>query len=1049
MSDQETSQPPAKARPPLFFANPYVLWLTVVVILLGGFLSFGSLPRLEDPRIVQRNAIILTAVPGASAERVEALVSEPIEQALDEIPEIKETISTSRSGFSSISIELIDAVDETNNTQIFAEIRDKLADAQRRFPAEALPPIFDDNRGAVAFTQILAITWPGESEGNLAVMTRSAEDLAQTLREVPGTELVRIYGAPEEEIAVIPDRAALALYGLTPDALTRAISASDSETPGGTIVGGANELPLEIAGDFADINSVAKASVLEAGGRRITIGDVAEVKRTVASPVESVGLTQGKRAVFIGVRMDAQTQVAGWTQAIDAQVGKFVAAGGGVSVEKAFDQSEYTTARLEELFGNLMLGIIVVVAVVTVLMGWRSAILVSSSIPLVGAATLFLVSVFGGQLHQMSVFGMIVALGILIDNAIVVVDESQRSLQEGIPREDVMQAVLKQLLVPLFASTLTTVIAFAPIVMLPGGTGDFVGWIAISVIIAITSAFGISVTIVAALAAKYAKATAADASWWERGVSGGRYTAGFTRLLHRAIERPLLGIAIGFAAPILGFLITPTLGSEFFPPTDREMFSIKATLPESASVEATRAFAERMETDLEAREGVVHVDWLIGGSFPSVYYNLVMNQDNAPNFAQAVITTESPAATQELVANLQQETPALYPEAQVLVAEFGQGPPASADVEIKVIGSSIGALQDAGEAIQRIMISHPSVVTTAITMPRGAPKLKVTANEDEAAAAGLRNADLSNQLRAAIDGQQAGTVREGLEELPVRVRYGYDLQSQLSGLEDFTFVSPSGAFLPLGAVGDVKMIPDTAAIMRIDGERANVVRGWVASDALAIDVAADIQQAIEAEGLMASDAYRIELGGQVEQSSDAQGALATYAPLLVTAMLATLILGFRSVILVVPLLFVAVGSVGNAFLATWLIAYPISFNTLIGTIGLIGLAFNNSIVVLAAIQADDRARQGDILAINEQVEKTGRHILSTTLTTVGAFLPLLLLVGGKFWPSLAIVLSGGVLGSMVLSQFFIPASYVLIAKWQSRKKREFGSNRVAALAASG
>lgn len=1033
MTEPLTPRLRSTKTPPLFFANPYVLWLTIVVIILGGFLSFGSLPRLEDPRIVQRNAIILTAVPGASAERVEALVSEPIEQALDEIPEIKETISTSRSGFSSVSIELIDAVDETNNTEVFAEIRDKLADAQRRFPQEAFPPIFDENRGAVAFTQILAITWPGEAEGNLAIMSRSAEDLAQALREVPGTELVRIYGAPEEEIAVIPNRDALALYGLTPSALTNAIRASDSETPGGTIVGASNELPLEVAGDFEDLASITSAPVVEAAGRRITVGDLAEVKRTLASPVESVGLTSGKRAVFVGVRMDEKTQVSGWTEAVDRAVAEFIAGSGGVGVEKAFDQSTYTTERLEELFGNLLLGIIVVVAVVTFLMGWRSAVLVSSSIPLVGAATLFLVSVLGGQLHQMSVFGMIVALGILIDNAIVVVDESQRNLQEGMAREDVMSATLKQLLVPLFASTLTTVIAFAPIVMLPGGTGDFVGWIAISVIIAITAAFGISVTVIAALAAKYAEATLEDASWWESGLKGGQYTAGFTKLLHRAIQRPLLGLAVGFAAPLLGFLITPTLGNEFFPPTDRNMFSIKATLPESASLEATRAFSERMEADLEARTGVVKVDWLIGGSFPSVYYNLVMNQDNAPNFAQAVITTESPAATQSLVADLQQDTPALYPEAQILVAEFGQGPPASADVEIKIIGSSISTLQEAGEAVQRIMISHPSIVTTAITMPRGAPKLKVSANEDEAAATGLRNADLSNQLRAAIDGRQAGTVREGLEELPVRVRYGYDLQSQVEALEDFTFVSPTGEFLPLSAVGEVEMVPDTAAIMRIDGERANVVRGWVASDALAIDVAADIQAAIEAEGLAVSDAYRVELGGQVEQSSDAQGSLATYAPLLVTAMLATLILAFRSLILVVPLLFVAVGSVGNAFLATWLIAYPISFNTLIGTIGLIGLAFNNSIVVLAAIRADKDARAGDVAAIIAQVEKTGRHILSTTLTTVGAFLPLLLLVGGKFWPSLAIVLSGGVLGSMVLSQFFIPAAYVLIARWEESR----------------
>lgn len=1014
----------------LFFRNRHLLWLSVAVILVGGVSAVMTLPRLEDPRIVNRGPLVITPVPGASAERVEALVTEVIEEALDEIDTIKDVDSTSRAGVSVISIELMPAVNASNNQQVFAEVRDKVGEAADRLPPDAGVPFVDDKRDPAAFTLIVGLSWDSDEPARVGILDRLAEDLADRLRNVAGTELVRLYGAAEEEITVEVDREELAELGLTASDLAARIGAADSKRPAGTLRGDRSDLLIEVDGALETTRRVARVPVVKgADDSVLTVGDIATVRRGWAEPTEQIALVEGRRSVLVAARVASDVRVDRWADSAGAVVDAFERdRGGGVRVDRVFEQESYTAARLNELIANLLAGAGVILLAVFVIMGWRPAIIVAAALPLVVSLVTIGWMVTGTAVHQMSIFGLIIALGLLIDNAIVMTDEVTAYKAKGMSAIEAVGGAVRHLFLPLLASTITTVLAFAPIMLLPGSAGDFVSSIGTSVVLAIAASFLVSMAIIAALAGIFANPTppGTPRRWYRDGFAPPALSRAFEGFLRRVYAAPVAAIALAAALPLAGFAIGPSLGNQFFPPVDRNMFEIKAWLPSDASIEATRAEAGAIEASLRSLDGVERVDWLLGGSYPMVYYNLIMNQDRTPNYAHAIVTTASPDATKRLVDEAQVLLDDQHPGAQIVVRQFGQGPPTVADIEYRVFGPSIARLQDIGDRLRVALQAHPDVMHTQATMPRGEPKLFFEADEDAARVAGLSLNDLSNQLESNLEGGVAGSVIEGLEQMPVRVRYDDAQRRDLDGIASMAFVQPGAdRWTNAASLGTFALRPELGGIARFNGERTNTIQVYTRNESLPIDVGNAVLADLEASGFTLPDGYRIAFGGASEQDAEAKGNLAAYAPILVVMMIATLILAFRSVRYAVMLGGVALLSVGLALLATWSIGFPVSFNTILGTLGLIGVALNDSIVVLAALRADPRAAAGDREAIVRTVMSCTRHVIATTATTIGGFLPLLLFVGGDFWPSLAIVLVGGIAGATLIALLFIPGAYLL------------------------
>ncbi|GAC16039.1 efflux RND transporter permease subunit [Aliiglaciecola lipolytica] len=1013
-----------------FFSNGHLLALTIVILLVAGISAITSLPRLEDPRIDTRNVLVITSYPGASAERVEALVSDVIEDELRQLFEIKEINSTSRAGISVISIELQAWVDNSNNEQIFSKIRDSLADASQLFPAGVSEPTLDEKRGATSFTLLVALGSPEGYQTPMSILSRMSDEVADRLRNVPGTELVRVYGELQEEIVVEVDPHKLSSVGLSVPQVSQLIAAADPKLPAGVVRTGNQNIRIQVAQELVSLDVIRNIPLsVSTAGQFLRVQDVAKVYRGWQNPPSDIALVNGQQKVFVAARMQPTVRVDKWTNQNKQALEDFNSLyQGSVSAEIIFEQNQYTESRLVDLTQNLLMGCLVVMAVVFLFMGFRSAWIVGISLPLSAAFTLFSLNFFDEQIHQMSIFGIIIAIGLLIDNAIVITDEIRANLLDSQnSRYDALLKSIQHLFSPLLASTLTTILGFMPIFLLPGNIGDFIGSIAISVVMALIGSLFISLTVIAALAARYLpRPTSAQQTqaWYRGGIQFEVLTQWYKNTITNAIKRPFLWLVFTISLPILGFILSSQLGNVFFPSADRDQFEIQMWLPEGSSLNKTEAIAKAMDLHIRENAEVEQVTWLIGGSTPSVYYNQVMKRDNSAHFAQAVVTTESVSSAAALISKLQLSLDTDFPQARVVVKAFGQGPPIAAPIGVEIYGPDLAKIEELGQQVRLAMSQIPGVTNSLATITLGEPELILDVTRNVSALAGLSLNEIATQLQASLDGQVGGSVLEGTEEIPIRIRLPESQRNNLDSLNAIpllnTTLSNQQTWVPVSALGKFELVSSIAGITRKNGERVNIIEGYLMPNATAVDASKLLEEKLAESGFELPKGYRIHMAGDADEQQEALGLLGAYAPVLLVLMLTTLILTFRSVKLATLIGTVAILSVGLGMFSLWLSGLPIGFNPLLGSAGLIGVAINGSIVVIASINANHNAKYGDVAEIVKETMSCSRHILSTTFTTVGGFIPLLVFSEGSFWPPLAVVLAGGVGFSVILSLIFTP-----------------------------
>ncbi len=1019
-----------------FFRNAHLLVLAILVIVLAGVSALNNLPRIEDPRITTRNALIITPFPGASAERVEALVTKQLEEELREVEEIKDIVATSRANISVISIELEDAITRATNEQAFSRVRDKLAEAETLLPPGAGRPSFDDERGASAFSVLVGIGASEGSQVSMGMLTRLGEELADRLRGVPGAERVNVYGDTDEEITITLDRGELAAQGLSARQVAARIAAADPKNAAGALRGGERDLFLEVGGELDSVARIKNLALREGeAGRQLRVGDVAEVEKRWREPPDAYGYLNGQRIVFVASASEENVRIDRW----QAQADEVIAAFAGqlddsIDVDVLFRQSEYTSERLASLSNNLLLGAGVVMLVVFFGLGWRASLIVGAALPLSAFATVFGLTFFDQQIHQMSIFGMIIAIGLLIDNAIVMTDEIQKRLRHGEERRVAVAKSVGHLFTPLLASTVTTILGFMPIFLLPGNAGDFVSPIAISVVLALIASFVISMTIIAALAGRYLERGVDGASdklggashWWQRGIRFPAFNRFAETWLTRAFERPLATVGLALILPVTGFVLAGTLGLQFFPPADRDQFEIEVWMPDDASLARTRDVALSIEESVREFDGVEQVSWLIGGSHPQIYYNRIMKQDSNSAYAHAMVQATSEDAAEAIVLGLQPVVDERFPEAQIIVAPFAQGPPVDAPVGFRIVGPSLAVLAERGEELRRIMYATDGITHTRTSLSSRA-KLSFAADQARAERVGLTLDDIAFQMQGNLEGFTGGSVREDLEDLPVRIRYDDDVRGSLADIASMPLLA-GDRWVPANTLGAMQVEPESGSITRRNGQRVNVINAWVRPGVLPIEITNEILDRLDAEGFTLPPGYSIALEGDSDAQQDAVGNLMIYLPILIMLMVATLILSFRSASAAGIVGLVAFLSAGLGMLSLWLGGYNLGFNPLLGSAGLIGIAINGSIVVLAALRADADASEGTVAAIVRVTMQEARHVLATTATTIGGFLPLFVLTGGEFWPPLAVVIAGGVGFAVILSLLLTPAIFAAMAR---------------------
>ncbi|MFW5661361.1 MAG: efflux RND transporter permease subunit, partial [Oceanicaulis sp.] len=937
----------------LFFRFPRLTVLTLFLVVVAGAAALAVVGRQEDPSLTERFGNVIVPFPGADAARVEALVTDPIEAELMELVEVEEVQSISRANIALIDVSVREDLDMAEVEQAWTKIRDAVSSVAGRLPDGAGPAEVDRFYMGAA-TLMVALRWR-EGEAGFGPLARLSNELADRLRAVDGTDETAIFGAPEEEVRVTIDPEASAALGLTPADVAVVLSRSDAKTPAGRLSGGALDMTVDVAGAFDGLDRLRGAAIAARDGRFVALGDIARIERAERSPPASRALLNGDRVILVAGYLEPGLQVSAWDARAQDAVAAFAAANPGVEVRIVFAQAEYVVDRLAGLAINLGFSALIVFAVLFLMMGWRAALITGSALPLTVLLVILLINISGEPLHQMSVTGLVVALGLLIDNAIVVVDDYRLLRARGLERLAAMEKAVKTLFGPLLASTLTTIFAFAPIALMPGTAGEFIGMIGTSVIFAVASSFVLAFTVILALAAWFddGRAGAHDQPWWRDGLRSKPLARVYRMALDGVIAQPLLGLAVGIMLPVAGFAAATTLPGQFFPQTERDMFQLRLVGPPSSSIEETERRVQAATAHLNTYDEVLDIAWVLGESGPRVYYNMIAGVSGRPNYAQGFVRTRSEAATRRIVSTLQEELRALFPESQLLALPFEQGPPAPAPIELTVLGPSLSVLDTLAGDIRLILAGTPGVTFTEAGLVTGEPVARLGADEAEAELAGLRLTDLAGRLRANIDGATGGSVLEGVEELPVRVIAPPDRRRAPDRLGETPLpVTPGEPASSIAAFGGFTLRAETAVITRQNGERSNAVYGFLAPYVLPAPALEDFFARVDEAGLEMPAGYRLEVGGEAENQGEAMADLMSTAGPLLVLMVAAVVLAFNSFRYAAIIFTVGFLSAGLAMFGVWLFGTPLGFNAIVGALGLVGLSINGTIVVLSALRAD-------------------------------------------------------------------------------------------------
>jgi multidrug efflux pump subunit AcrB len=870
----------------------------------------------------------------------------------------------------------------------------------------------------------------------MGILSRIAETLRINLANTQGTEIAETWGEAEEEIRVGLDPYKLVASGMSAGRVASAIARADTKIPAGRLRSGSSDMLVEVQADLKSTERIARIPLaVSANNQTLRVSDIASVSKTTLDPPRSLAFHGSERVIFVNAKMQPGLQIETWTKSALATVNKLEASlPDGIALDVVYLQNTYTGDRMMSLGTNLVFALILVLLLLIWMMGLRSALTVGIALPLSGAMVLVGMMYLQIPLHQMSVTGLIISLGLLIDNAIVVVEDYKLKRKRGAQISTAIEQSIQHLWVPLGASTATTVFAFMPIALAPGGVGDFTGTLGVTVALSVASSFLLAMTVIPAFAGYLENRwpSRGGGRWWQQGFSNPSLAAAYRRTLQVAINRPIIGIGAALIMPFIGFALAPTLTNQFFPAVDRNQFQVQIALPSQASIWETRDSVVRADEVLRSYPNVTDTFWTIGEGAPRVYYNVVSLNERVPSFASGWVNTTSAVDTEKVLKTLQDDLSRALPEAEVLAIPFEQGPPTNAPIELRIIGPDLNVLGREAQTLRALVSALPKVTFVRATLSTAEPKLAFAPRENAAAAGGLSTGELAQNINALLSGQAAGTVVEGNRQIPVRVQLADRYRNDMADLTTLPMLANNRDGIPLQELGEWQLQPTASAIDRRQGERLSTVQAFLQPFTLPDTVMQDIRATLAEKGYQPPPGYRLSVGGVAEESAESMGNIVSVFVFFALAMTAVVILSLNSFRQAGLIGLVAILSFGLALLGLRIFGYPFGYMALIGALGMMGLAINGAIIVLSALKASPEASSGETEAVVNVVMDASRHIISTTLTTIGGFIPLIV-NGGKFWPPLATAIAGGVAGSAVIALYLIPASYAAIQRKRAGK----------------
>lgn len=1006
--------------------NGSLTWFFLIAVALFGFSAFFQLGQREDPDFTLRLMVVRTIWPGATAEQVDRQVTDRLEKKLQEIPYFRFTRSYSRAGESLIILELKDTAPAREVPQIWYQVRKKVGDIRASLPADVQGPFFNDEFGDV-FGSIYAFTADGLTHSELRTLL---DGVRQRLLRIPDVAKVDLVGVVDDRIWVEPSLSKLAALGIDVAGIAAQLQAQNAVAPAGVVEGPDRSVALRISGQFSSIEEIA-ALPIQIGTRRLRLDDVARVFRGLQDPPISTMRYKGQQAIGVAVSMVREGDVLRLGQNLDAEMKRIQSELPiGVNFAKVSDQPRIVGEAVGLFLRSLAEAVAIVLAVSFLSLGARSGLVVALTIPLVLAATFLLMRIFGIDLHRISTGALVIALGLLVDDAIIAVEMMLRKMEEGFDRFQAATFAYSSTAFPMLTGTLITAAGFLPIATAKSSTGEYTFGIFAVVTMALLVSWVAAViaTPLIGMQLLRVKPPSTDGAGGRprhpEGDAHDLFEGRFYRLLRSLIDACMrwrwLTISATVAAFFLGAYGMGLTEKQFFPSSNRAEILIELWLPEGSSLRATEAQTRRLEAFLAADADVANFVAYVGNGSPRYYLSLDQ-QLYRPNFAQLVLLTPDVASRDRLMPRLRKHLDEDYPGVRARAYRTPLGPPVSYPLQFRVIGPQTEVLKRWAEEVAGVVRSDPAARDVHLDWGERSPSVQITVDQDRARAIGVSSQAVARALGGAVSGATIGQYREADRLIEVVLRAPEGNRTDLGALRTLPVSTNSGRTVPLAQVATIVASMEEPILWRRSREPTLTVRGDLIDGVQAPDIAQRIDQALASTRAKLPADYRIEVGGPAEENGRAQASINAGMPLMLFLVIALLMIQLRRFSLVVLVLITApLGIIGVAA-ALLLSGRPFGFVAMLGTIALAGMIMRNTVILVEQIRQDLAAGAVPWIAVRESAVRRFRPIVLTAAAAVLAMFPL---SRDVLWGPMAFAIMGGLIVATLLTILCVPAFYV-------------------------
>ena len=997
--------------------SPFTLVIFLMIVVVG-MNTLVSMPRAEDPEMNAPIYPIVAVYPGTSPEDMENLVVDPIEKRVTELDDIKRVYSTIKDGVAVIRVDALYGVDVDRKHQ---ELVQEINALRAELPADIHS--IDVQKATPSSVNVLQVALVSENAPR-RVLKEQAERLQEELEAVPMLKKVEVNGIPYATVRIDLQLEKLARLNIPLDQVIGAVQSEMANIPGGSVDAGSKTLNVKTSGSYLDAADIARTVVATADGRNTLLRDVARVTDTYQEDRHITRLN-GHRSVVVNAAMksdmnisEAQARYAPILTRFKAQLPQ------NVALEEHFDQAQAVNYRLGVLGRDFLIAIGLVLLTLLPL-GNRASLVVMISIPLSLAMGVVMLNAMGFSLNQLSIVGMVVALGLLVDDSIVVVENIERWLREGKKPLDAVLGAVKEIGVAVIGCTVTLCIAFMPLALMPEASGEFIRSLPLAVILAVVSSMFVSLTIVPFLSIRLLKPHHdAEGNFFLRGLKRGIH-ATYAPLLERSLHNPRTTLLVALAIFIGSLGLMKAIGFSLFPASEKPQFMVNVVAPLQSNLARTDSLARLVEHELAQRPEVQYYTTNVGKGNPQVYYN-VQPENERTDFAQVFVQLQPKTGTRTKLRVIDElrNTFAQVPGAQIEVKDFEQGPPQLAPVEVRIFGEDLDTLRRISAQVAAMLKEMPGSLYVDDPMANLKSDLRVRIDRDKASMLGIATVDIDRTVRLAVAGLGMGTFNDpqGVErEVVITVPKGQ--RADLHVFDDLYVTSRSGASIPLRQVADLQLEASPQTIKHLGKRRYVSVSSFVQQGFLVDDALNATIKAMDAMRLPAG--YTYTMGGEIETRQDSFGGFGTIILATIFLFIAVLVLEFgtfKSTLIVLSV--IPLGIVG-AVIALWMTGNSLSFVAIVGLIALAGIEVKNTILLVDftnQLRSEGRTLEE---AIREAGEMRFLPIVLTSLTAIGGLLPIAYSTNPLISP-LAIVLIGGLISSTVLSRLVTPVVYKLI-----------------------